>query len=493
MSYMKSEVAPTGIEGLDRIMKGGLVRGGFYLVHGQPGTGKTTLALQFLFHGQKQGEKSLHLSFSESRTETERATRVHGWDLDVIEMRELATRMIDEKSDQPSIFHPTEVDLPYAMGEIYRAIDEVKPDRLVIDSLTELRHVAESPRHFRRALLRLKDFLEARGIAWIAIDEIPESFTAAETLAHGVIILERRTPAYGPNRRRLQVAKLRAVEYLEGYHDCVIVSGGLKVFPAIRSKSGSRRIGESRVMSGIKELDQMMGAGIPCGTTLMITGPSGAGKSTLSLQFAMGEASRHRRAAIFSFDEDSSTIRERARSVNIPLETQLENGNIRLEVMDPATLSPGEFADRLRKEVEGGVSVIIIDSLNGYLLAMPEESALVPHLHDMLMFCGRAGVTMIVVLTLAGLLDAERPMTQELSYLADSIVSLRYFEAAGAVRTAIAAVKHRTGAHDRVIREFALDSEGIRIGSPLTEFENVLTGSPRYIGASSELLRKRDS
>jgi len=494
MAVLTTELAATGIEGLDQILRGGLTRGGFHLLAGAPGAGKTTLALQFLFAGQRQyGEKCLHLSFSESREETERSARAHGWDLQTIEMRELASKMIDNGADSSSVFHPIEVDLPYAMSEICRAVDEVKPDRLVIDSLTELRHVAESQRHFRRSLLRLKNMLEARRIAWIAIDEISESFTAAETLAHGVIRLERRTPAYGPARRRLQVSKLRGVQFLDGYHDFVIVPGGLKVFPAIRSRTIDKPAATGTLNSGIKELDDLMGGGVHRGTTLMLMGPSGAGKSTLALQFSMGTTLRGERAAVFSFDEDITTVRQRARSLNIALDEHIDKGLITFDVIDAAQVSPGEFADRVRNAVENGVSVITIDSLNGYLLAMPEESALVPHLHDMSMFCSRAGVTTILVLTLTGLLEAERPMAQELSYLADAIISLRYFEAMGCVRTAIAAVKHRTGRHERAIREFAIGDRGIRIGNPLSEFENVLSGSPRYIGATSRLLSTPDA
>ena len=492
MSTNAMERASTGVAGLDIISNSGVVVGTLNLIQGQPGTGKTTLSLQFLLAGAGNGERVLYIPFSESRREIELVATAHGWPLDRIAIRELGPHVFShgDEASSPSIFHPADVELPHAIAAIETAVREVKPSRLVLDSLTELRNLAESKRHFRRALLRLKAFLEEHQVTSLLIDDLPDH-SEAESIAHGVIRLERRTPAYGPVRRQLEIVKLRGVAFHDGHHDFVIARGGLEVFPRIRPKIGERRIAPKEIESGVAGLDRICSGGLDRATTIMVMGPSGAGKSTVVLQYALAAAAREESSAIFAFDEDIATIRERARSLDLPLESILERGRVRIHGSDAAELSPGEFSARVRAEVDAGASIVVLDSLNGYLLAMPEERSLVPHMHDLLSFLGRRGVTTFVVLTLAGLLEPERPTSQELSYLADTILLLRYFEATGAVRTSISVVKHRTADHERLIREFDIGRGGIRIGEPIVEFENVLAGTPRYRGGGGELLEPR--
>ena len=455
----------TGIPGLDNILGGGLVKGALHLISGEPGTGKTTLALQFLLEGAAGGGKSLLVTFSESKRELELIARAHGISLDKVSIREISRDLLDIHHTGESIFDPADLELPQTIQYITDAVRGVSADRLVIDSLTELRNVSGAPRELRRALLRLKVFLEEQGVTTLFTDTgVGGDITETESLAHGVVRLQRRTPAYGPMRRNIEIVKLRGVNFHAGLHDMVIKPGGLEVFPRIRPKDKVRKVGDGRITSGVGDFDRMLDGGLDRGTTSFILGPSGVGKSTLLIQCAIAAAERGERAALFSFDEDIESMRLRTGRLGLPLGRHLDSGLIAVNVIDAAEISPGAFAELVRAEAEErGTTLIGIDSINGYLLAMPEERSLIPHLHDLFMLLGRQGVTTLCVFALIEGVDHNHPGF-DLSYLADTTIRLRYYCEEGITRTAVAIAKNRTGSHDRAIREFMLGPRGVEVG-----------------------------
>lgn len=462
----------SGIPGLDSILHGGFAAHHPYLLKGKPGTGKTSLALQFLSEGARNGERTIYVSFSESRRELEVVSSSHGWPLERIDVLELAADISRRAISGSSIFHSADVDLPEVMAKIQHRVEEIKPTRLAIDSLTELRNMAESQRQYRRAIFQLKLNLEEAGVTTLFVGERDlEVRTEAESLVHGVIHLEMDTPVYGPTRRRLEVTKLRGQSYETGFHDFTIARGGLEVFPRIRPKAYARRLGSGQpVASGIQSLDDLLGGGLERGTTSLFVGPSGTGKSSIVMQYAIAAARRGEKAVLYAFDEDVETIKRRAHGMELPLADYLENGQIAVRTVDTAELSPGQFAHLVRMDVEeGDVAFVAIDSLNGYLHAMPDERALIPNLHDLLMYLGSQGIVMMLVMTLKGLLRSDHRQSAHMSYLSDTILLLDYRERDGAIHRTITAAKHRTGAHDNRIREFRLGAGGIEVGAPIAE------------------------
>ena len=489
----KNDIVGTGIPGLDSILRGGLPRDRIYLIDGDPGTGKTTLALQFLIAGRQAGEKGLYVTLSETATELRAVAASHGYDLTGIVLHELiSSEAAVLPENQYTVFHPSEVELGATTKAIMEVIDGLQPDRVVFDSLSEMRLLARDPLRYRRQILALKQLLIGRGITVLLLDDCTsgDNDLQLHSLANGVIHLEQTAPEYGVARRRLRVVKVRGVPFEAGYHDMAIQTGGIEVFPRGWRTSGPPAP-RALFASGVPELDSLFGGGLDRGTTVLMLGPAGVGKSAIGTQYAVAAAAGGERAAVYLFDESPETYRWRAEGLNSSVERYLSDGHVELKAIDPATVSPGEFAHQVKSAVDNGATLVVIDSLNGYLNAMPEQHSLLLQLHDLFRFLRHRGVLTIVIMAQQGLIGGMQSPV-DLSYLADTVVLLRYFEAHGAIRQAISVMKKRSGSHERTIREFGLDRRGIRVGEPLTDFHGVLTGVPSYTGAQAPLLDRRD-
>jgi circadian clock protein KaiC len=482
------------VAGLDEIIGGGLPRNRLYLVHGEPGAGKTTLAMQFLMAGVRAGESVLYVTLSETKEELEAVARSHGWSLDGVHVFEVrASEEHLRAEEQYTAFHPSEIELGETVQTLLDEVERVRPDRLVIDSLSEMRLLARDPLRYRRQIVALKQFFVTRGSTILFLDD-PATKVGEhqfQTLAHGVFLLERHTPAYGRERRRLQVSKLRGVEFHGGYHDFVLRRGGMDVFPClVAADHRPPSPAPSQVASGVSELDVLLGGGLSRGTSALVLGAAGVGKSTICLQYALEATRRGEHATIYNFDEGPETILARSSGLRMDIRTPLDSGLLNIEQIDPATLSPGEFMARVRRSVERYRSrVVVIDSLNGYLNAMPGEHYLVIQMHELLTYLAQQGVLTLVVMAQHGLVAGEQESPVNLSYLADVVLLLRYFEHGGRVRKAISVVKTRASKHEDTIRELQLGPTGVRVGEPLTEFRGVLTGVPEYLGQAGPLLK----
>ena len=478
----------TGIDGLDHILGGGLPANQIYLAQGDPGVGKTTLALQFLLAGLTRGEPALYVTFSESRREVEGVADSHGWDIGKLAMFDLSvTESLFKLEAQNTVFHSSEIELTETTRALLRAIEEANPMRVAIDSVSELRLLAGSDLRFRRQLLFLKTYFSQRGMTVLLVDDFAdqERSHTLQSLAHGVIQLERLAPEFGVYRRRLSVLKLRGSAFIEGYHDYVIRAGGLAVFPRVSATSHGTPFEPRLISSGINALDSLLKGGLDAGTSTLLIGPAGSGKSTIAMQFAHAAAQRGERAAIFLFDENLHSYFMRARSLNLPLDEGISAQRISVHQIDPAEMSAGEFAHRICAQVNDGVSMIVLDSLNGYVQAMPGERYLMLHLHELLSYLSQRGVLTITVLAQHGMLGS---MTSQIdiTYLADTVMLLRYFEWSGAIHKALSVFKRRGGAHENSIRELTLSSDGIVLGEPLTNLRGVLSGIPETLGGSTK-------
>jgi circadian clock protein KaiC len=482
----------TGIAGLDDILHGGLARGFLYLVEGSPGAGKTTLALQFLIEGARRGESGLYISLAESEAELRHVAASHDFSLENITLCKISPPELAGGSGQPyTVFQPAEVELADVVETVLAKVREINPSRVAIDSMSELRMLARDSLRYRRQVLALKQFFEGSDCTTILLDERfrEQRESQVQTIAHGVISLEVLPREYGITRRRLEVMKVRASSFREGYHDYVILKGGLQVFP--RLVSGEHRGPDNPqedLPSGIAELDALFNGGVQRGTSTLIAGPTGCGKSTLCSKWAYSAAMRGERTAIFTFDETKQSFLDRSRSLGMDLEPYIASDTIHLEQVDPAELSPGEFIQRIRRGVEqNNWSIVVIDSLNGLMNSMSEERALTVQLHELLSYLNQVGVASFLVLAQFGLLGQSMSSPTDVSYLADNVLLLRYFEAQGEVRQALSVVKRRSGPHERSIRELQIKEGKICIGDPLRNFTGVLTGTPEYNGGQDLL------
>ena len=472
----------TGVAGLDDILNGGLIPHRLYLLEGNPGAGKTTLSLQYLFEGVKAGETCLYITLSETKEELAAGAASHGWTLDGIEIVELIAEESDLDGDSQVTMYPSsEVELAETTRRVLSAVERINPSRLVFDSLSELRLLAQSPLRYRRQILALKQFFVGRKCTVLLLDDKTSESQdlQLQSIAHGVISLEQLNPDYGTARRRLQVTKLRGSDFRSGYHDYTIRRGGLDVFPRLVAAEHETSFRPEAIKSGVTALDALLGGGPDRGTSTLLIGPAGSGKSTIAVQYAVAAAQRGDHAVIFAFDESRATLEARTAALGIKLVQGVDAGQVRVQQIDPAEVSPGEFAYMVRQSVETEKAmVIVIDSLNGYMNAMPDEKYLTAQLHELLSYLGRQGVTTMMVVAQHGLMGSTMQTPVDTSYLADSVVLLRYFEYAGTVKKAISVVKKRSGAHEESIRELQFGAHGIRLSEPLTQFRGILTGIP---------------
>ena len=473
----------TGIEGLDDILEGGFPANRIYLVEGEPGTGKTTLALQFLMEGALRDEAGLYITLSETKEELHAVARSHGWNLDGFDIHEVVPPAESLKPEtQYTIFHPAEIELGETTSAILKQFERIQPKRVVIDSLSEMRLLAREPLRFRRQVLALKQYLAGnRSTVLLLDDKVGGRDLEIHSIVHGVVSLDHLAVEYGAERRRLRVTKLRASKFRGGYHDFTIVTGGLRVFPRLVAAEHRSGFAAGSATSNIEALDRLLGGGLDRGTSTLMIGPAGCGKSTLAAQFAAAGAGRGERTSAFIFDELRETFIGRAAGVGTDMNKFVKKGLIKIQQVDPAELSPGEFAAAVRQAVnDDGARIIIIDSLNGYLNAMPEERFLSVQMHELLTYLNQQGVVTILVMAQHGFLGGSVITPVDVSYLADTVLMLRYFEAHGAIHRALLVIKKRTGRHEHTIRELDISSAGLRVGEPLSAFRGVLTGVPLF-------------
>lgn len=485
----KKSRAATGIAGLDDILGGGLTRHRVYLVEGTPGTGKTTLSLQFLLEGVKHGESGLYITLSETAEELRAVAETHGWSLDRLSLFELVSENDLDPASEQSILHPSEVELGETTREVIKRVDELRPSRVVFDSLSEMRLLAQNPLRYRRQILALKQFFASRDCTVLMLDDrtADPNDLQLHSIAHGVISLEQAPRDFGTERRRARVVKMRGIKFRGGYHDFILERGGLSIFPRLVASEHHARFTSKINSTGNGELDQLLGGGLTSGTNTLLSGPSGVGKTTTAVGCILTALKRGEKATYFLFDEGLTTLMSRSAALGMDLRPFIERGDLDIQQIDPAELSPGEFTSRARAAVEeSGATFVCIDSLNAYLQSMPGEQYLLLQMHELLSYLNQSGVTTMLILGQHGMVGDMRSDV-DLSYLSDTILLFRFFEAKGEVRTAISAVKSRTSAHERSIREFKLGPHGLQVGEALSDFEGVLTGLPSYKGEVSLL------
>ena len=480
----------TGVAGLDEVLCGGLPKHRLYLVEGDPGAGKTTLALQFLRAGLAAGERVMYITLSETAEEVDAIASSHGWSLDGLSMFELSSLEQQIRIDaENTIFRPSDVELAETTKTLLRRVDEISPDRVVFDSLSELRLLAQNALRYRREVLNLKTYFSTKRCTVLLLDDRTSEAgdQQLQSIAHGVIGMHQHAPEYGGDRRRLRIQKLRGVAFRSGFHDMAIRTGGVHVFPRLIAADGPRGFERVWVSSGLAGLDALLGGGIDRGTSTLITGSAGTGKSTIVAQYAAAAAARGERVGIFGFDELVDVTIHRADALGMKMSEHVAAGRILIRQVDPAELAPGELVQRAVDLVEHeGMKLIVIDTLNGYVQSMPGEHYLYTQLHELLSYLGQRGVTTVMVMAQQGVIgNVQNPV--DISYIADNVLLLRYFEAHGRIRKAISVVKKRTGWHEDTIRELSFDAGGIHVGEPLSEFQGVLTGLPEFHGEPSRL------
>ncbi len=481
---MSNDRARSGIDKLDDILAGGFVRHRLHLVEGTPGTGKTTLGLQFLLKGRAEGEKTLYVSLSEAADELGATAATHQWDLEGIDVFDLMPpeSALAGASGQ-TLFHPSEVELGETMNLLIEHIDRLKPTRVVLDSLSEVRLLAQSALRYRRQILALKQYFARQGATVLLLDDMTSETHDLQlhSIAHGVITLEQLAIGYGAERRRLRITKMRGVQFRGGYHDYSIKTGGLDIFPRLIATHFGDSVKD--VVHGVSpELDEMLGGGVRRGTSVLLVGPAGSGKSSIAISYVTAAAQRGEHCALFAFDESAGSIRDRAAGLGMPIDPFIASGLIRLQPLNPAEMSPGEFSELVRDMVERhDTKIVVIDTLNGLLNAMPEERHLILQVHELLTYLNEAGVLTVLIVAQHGMVGSMHNSI-DLSYISDTVLLLRYFEAEGEIRKAISVMKKRVGSHQSSIREFRLSDKGLQVGQPLTAFEGIMTGVPNYTG-----------
>lgn len=485
-----ASLAGTGVAGLDDILGGGLTPERLYLVEGTPGTGKTTLGLGFLLAGARAGERGLYITLSESEAELRAVARTHGWSFDGLELFEMVPEGGFGEEQEQTLLHPSEVELGETVRGIIARVDETQPQRVVVDSLSELRMLAQNPLRYRRQILALKQYFSSRRCTVLVLDDktAGEGDLQLHSIAHGVISLEQTLSGFGSQRRRLHVVKMRGMRYRGGHHDVTIERGGLCVYPRLVAAEHGAAFAADPFSTGSAELDALLGGGLVPGTATLLSGPAGVGKTTTVVQCMIAALRRGESAAYFLFDERLPTLLTRSAALGMDLRPFIESGKLDVRRIDPAELSPGEFSGLVRDAVEErGARVVVVDSLNAYLQAMPEEQYLVLQMHELLSYLAQHGAVSLLILGQHGVLGDIRSDV-DLSYLADTVMQLRFFEAEGEVRQAMSVIKTRTTSHERTIREFRIDGTGLVVGEPLRDFQGVLTGVPTFRGAEGELL-----
>jgi circadian clock protein KaiC len=489
-----SEKASLGVAGLDDITKGGLAHGRLFLLEGSPGTGKTTIATQFLMAGAAEGENSLYITLSETEDELRAGAASHGWDLKGVDIFELVPpeSLLDEDQQQ-SLLYSSDLELGETTRRIFEAFEKLKPSRVVLDSLSEIRLLAQSSLRYRRQILALKHYFARSGATVLMLDDLSSEANdrTMHSVAHGVMRLEELSPEYGPERRRLRVVKYRGQRYRGGYHDFVISTGGVEVFPRLVSAEHRSKFKREVLATESAELNALLGGGVERGSSVLIIGPAGTGKSLLALTFIAGSIGRGENAAMFVFDEELGLLFERAKGVGIDIQAMVDSGKLIIEQIDAAEMTPGELSSLVRRCVEEGqAKTVVVDSLNGYQASMPEEQALILHMHELLQYLNRQGASTFLTVAQHGLVgDMKSPV--DVTYLADTVVLLRYFEATGRVRRAMSVIKKRTGAHEDTIREYQIGRNGVTLGEPLVGFQGVLRGVPELVDDTSQLLKPR--
>lgn len=491
MPSTAAPVSATGISGLDHILRGGLPANRIYLVRGQPGTGKTTLALQYLLEGVKRGEPGLYITLSETRQEIEAVAQSHGWNLDDIAIFELSAIERQLKADEANtVFHPSEVELNQTTEVILAKIEATSPRRLALDSLSELRLLADSPLRYRRQLLSLKQYFSGKNMTVLLLDDQdgPNTDAQVQSLAHGVLTIELLATDYGAERRRFKVNKLRGVNFVAGYHDMEIVSGEVRIYPRLIASEHGKAFEEIPARSGNPGLDRLLEGGLDRGASCLILGPAGTGKSSIAMQFAVAAAERGEKVFYYLFEENLRVMLGRAKSLGVPMERLVKEGKIHAQQIDPAEMAPGKFVNLVQDDVQKRhARMIVIDSLNGYLQAMPNVAFLTTQLHELFAFLSHQGVVTLMSVAQHGVLgQMQAPI--DVTYLADSVLLLRYFEQGGEIKKAISVVKKRMGRHETTIREFRFEKGGLVVGEPLKDFHGVLTGTPVFRGGADQMI-----
>lgn len=481
--------APTGVAGLDQLLGGGFPSRRMHLIEGVPGTGKTTLALQFLLAARQRGERTLYVTLSETTEELSAVAESHGWSLDGIDTHQLAT-VPNRAAEEYTLYHPAEVELSDLTKSVLERADRVEPTCVVLDSLSELRLLARDPLRYRRQVLGLKEFFASRGATVLILDDHSVGYEDLQlrSIAHGVVLLEHLPFQYGRARRQLRIVKMRGMAVTEGFHDFVIVRGGLVVFPQLVVDAGGT-MDDRPIQSGLEELDALLGGGLTWGTTTLLIGPAGAGKSSVAAQYLCAAANPASRAAVFLFDERLKTFVARCDALGMRATERITSGHLIAQQVDPGVTSPGEFSHRVRRLVdEEGVRLVGIDTLNGYVNAIPTTDAPIVRMHELLTFLNERSVATLIVLAQYGTVGVPMAAPVDLSYLADAIVLFRFFETNGQIRKAISVVKKRTGHHETAIRELGIGPDRLHVGASLTRFQGVLTGVPQYTGPANPLL-----
>lgn len=492
---VEDRICPTGVPGLDEIVRGGLPANHLYLVQGKPGTGKTTLSLQFLLEGVRLGERCLYITFSETKKELLAVARSHGWNLEKVSVLELTalTASLGSRS-QNTLFHPSEVELNQVINLLLQKIKEVDAQRIVFDSVSELRLLAETSLKYRRQMLSFKEFFIGRGSTVMFLDDMTTEAgdLHVQSIVHGVLLLEKFRAGYGVERRQFHLAKLRGVNFRGGTHDYLIRKGGIHIFPRLVSSEHKEvAYTNERFTSGVEELDKLIGGGLDRGTSNLILGPAGSGKSTIALKFAVSALEQGKKVAFYSFEESVNSLKSRTKSLGIELEQFLPTGKLLLRKVDPAELTPGQFTSLVRDADTEQADVVIIDSLNGYVHAMPEQQFLMLQLHELLTYLNNRGVVTILILSQAGIMGSmQSPL--DLTYLADSVILTRFFEAFGRMKKAISVIKKRSGAHEETLRELKIGPGGVAVGKVLSEFSGIFTGIPKFLGSEEQMMKEME-